>query len=87
MSAADRLHPGETRHEYHLIEERSAAFDDLPPKTTSVYTRREAYKRVHWTLAGHLRGQHGWRRMLGRPLTLDELRLIHDDYHREGDDT
>lgn len=67
------------RHEHHhdLIDARARAFDAARGR----YARGEAYKSVHNTVAGHLRSEHGWRRLVGPPLTLDALNAEHVRRH------
>lgn len=52
------------------------------PQGTWRLRRREAYKAAVWAVAWHLR-HHGWKRIVGPPLTLPELQAIHDRYHEE----
>jgi hypothetical protein len=81
-----RLLSAEERHAAHheQIAERVAAFQGAPRRSgLDKRLRRERFKTATWTVAGHLRSCHGWRRMVGAPLSLDELLAIHDRFHEE----
>jgi len=53
------------------------------PQGTWRLRRREAYKHAYWAVCWHLRKTHGWRRIVGLPLTLDEVEALHTRYHQE----
>lgn len=78
--------PAMTSHAAHhaIVDERVAAFRAAPRRSgRDKYRRREHYKRAAHAVAWHLRADHGWRRMVGAPLGLDELLAIHDKRHEE----
>lgn len=85
-----RRQEGETIHafQHRLIQERYAAADALRKGGTGAdrYRRREALKRAWWTLTGHLRSQHGYRRPF-LMMTREQVEQIHQDLHASELDT
>lgn len=77
------------RHAHHhdLIHERYTALQTAHRRTGVQRMRcRELAKRVYTVLAGHLRGEHGWQRISGPPLSVAELHEIHVQYHEQEQD-